>query len=161
MYVLIDMCSIQKQITEPIISGGLVLIRCTIIDLQYIHRCRLQHPFNVPMGAIRPHHNWVDADYNTPSMSQWAQLGLITIGPLSCARKTSAYKSALTFILSSRANGGLMSYVCPLTQWNLKVIPSHHGTVRSWIVLIRSQFLFVLWKILSYLGHSVVVTADS
>jgi hypothetical protein len=43
MYVLIDIRSIQKQITEPVISGGLVLIHCNILDLQYIHRCRLQH----------------------------------------------------------------------------------------------------------------------
>jgi hypothetical protein len=52
-----------------------------------------------------------------------------------------------------------MRSVCPFTQWKLNAIPLHHHTVRSWIVTIRSQLHFVLWKILPVFGLLAAVTA--
>jgi hypothetical protein len=100
-------------------------------------------------------------DSDAPSMSQWAQLGIYKIGPLAYAWKTSACKSISMFSVSSCVNGRSMRYACPLDQWKLKVIPSHHRTIRSWIAMIRSQSPFVLWKIQPDVGHLVAVTDDS
>jgi hypothetical protein len=99
-------------------------------------------------------------DSDASSVSQWAQVGFAAIGPLACARKISACESASMFSLSSCVNGRSMISVCPFIQWKLNAIPSHHHTIRSWILMMRSQSPFVLWKILLDFG-CLAVTTDS
>jgi hypothetical protein len=99
-------------------------------------------------------------DSNTSSMYQCVQLGRTTIGPLACTRMMLACRSASMFSLSFLVSGRSM-ISCNFTQWELSVIPLHHRTIRSWIVMMRSQSHFVLWKILSDFGILAAVTADS
>jgi hypothetical protein len=65
------------------------------------------------------------------------------------------------FSFSSIISGRSMRYVCPFTQWKLNSIPFHHHTIAYWIVMMRSQSQFVLWKILSDIGLLATVDADS
>jgi hypothetical protein len=65
------------------------------------------------------------------------------------------------FSLSSLVSGWSMKYACPFTQWKLNVIPLHHRTIKSWIVTMRFQSHFVLWKILLGFGLLAAVPDDS
>jgi hypothetical protein len=89
------------------------------------------------------------------------QLGRAIIGPLACARTTSACISTWMFSLSSLVNGRSMTSDSHVTQWKLKAIPLHRRTIRSWIVMMRSQSHFVLWKILLDFGLLAAVTDNS
>jgi hypothetical protein len=73
----------------------------------------------------------------------------------------SACRPASMFSFSSLVIGRYMIYTCHFTQWKINAIPLHHRTIRSWIVTMRSQSHFVLWKILSVFGLLAAVTADS
>jgi hypothetical protein len=48
-----------------------------------------------------------------------------------------------------------------INTWKLNAIMLHHRTIRSWIVMMRSQSHFVFWKILSVFGLLAAITADS
>jgi hypothetical protein len=93
-------------------------------------------------------------DSGASSMPQRAQLGLAAIGPIACARMTSTCWSALMFSLSYLASGWSMRSACHFTQWKLNAIPLHHRTIRSCIVMMRSQSHFILWKVLSVIWYS-------
>jgi hypothetical protein len=94
------------------------------------------------------------------SMSQCAQLGLAPIGPLACERTMLACRSASMFSLSSIFSGRSMRSACPFTQRKLNVVPLYHCMIRSWIIMMRFQLHFVLWKILLVFGLLAEVTAD-
>jgi hypothetical protein len=100
-------------------------------------------------------------DSDASSMSQCAQLGLAVIRPLACARTMSACRSASMFSLSSLVSGRSMRSACTFTQCKLNAILLHHHMIRSWIVTMRSQSHFLLWKMLSVFGLLSAVNADS
>jgi hypothetical protein len=80
---------------------------------------------------------------------------------LACAQMTLACRSASMFSLSYLVSGRSMISTYPFMKWKLNAIPLHHHMIRSWIVTMRYQSYFVLWKILSIFGLLDAVTADS